>query len=44
MTNLDLLLERNRAFATTGAHTGLSMMPNQPIFDPPSQAHAEPSG
>ena len=26
------LLERNRAFATTGAHTGLSMMPNQPIF------------
>ena len=32
MTNLDPLLERNRAFATTGAHTGLSMMPNQPIF------------
>jgi carbonic anhydrase len=26
------LLERNRAFAATGAHTGLSMMPNQPIF------------
>ena len=32
MTSLDPLLERNRAFATTGAHTGLSIMPNQPIF------------
>jgi carbonic anhydrase len=32
MTNLDPLLERNRAFAATGAYAGLPMMPDQPVF------------
>jgi carbonic anhydrase len=32
MSNLDPLLERNKAFAATGAHAGLSMLPNQPVF------------
>ena len=32
MSNLDPLLERNRAFAATGAYAGLSIMPNQPVF------------
>jgi len=32
MSNLDPLLERNRAFADTGAHAGLSIMPNRPLF------------
>jgi hypothetical protein len=29
MSNLRPLLERNRAFAATGAHAGLSIMPRQ---------------
>ena len=32
MSNVDPLLERNRAFAATGAHAGLSIMPNRPLF------------
>jgi carbonic anhydrase len=32
VTNLQPLLERNRAFAATGTHTGLAMMPRQPVF------------
>ena len=32
MTNLDPLLERNRAFAATAAYAGLSMLPRQPVF------------
>ncbi len=30
MSNLRPLLERNRAFAATGAHAGLAIMPRQP--------------
>ncbi|HEY7431159.1 MAG TPA: carbonic anhydrase [Streptosporangiaceae bacterium] len=32
MSNLGPLLERNRAFAATGAHTGLAIMPRQPVL------------
>jgi len=32
MSNLDPLLERNRAFQGTGAYAGLSIMPKQPVF------------
>ena len=32
MSNLDPLLERNRAFEATGAYAGLSMLPEQPVF------------
>jgi carbonic anhydrase len=32
MSNLDPLLERNRAFAATAAHAGLSLLPAQPVF------------
>ena len=32
MSNLRPLLERNRAFAATGAHAGLAIMPRQPVF------------
>jgi carbonic anhydrase len=32
MSNLRPLLERNRAFATTGAHAGLAIMPRQQVF------------
>ncbi|MGI9007555.1 MAG: carbonic anhydrase [Streptosporangiaceae bacterium] len=32
MSNLQRLLERNRAFARSGAHSGLSMMPGEPVF------------
>jgi carbonic anhydrase len=32
MSNLRPLLERNRAFATTGAYAGLAIMPRQPVF------------
>jgi carbonic anhydrase len=32
MSNLRPLLERNRAFAATGAHAGLAVMPRQPVF------------
>jgi carbonic anhydrase len=32
MTNLRPLLDRNRAFAATGAHAGLAIMPRQPVF------------
>jgi carbonic anhydrase len=32
MSNLHPLLERNRAFAVTGAHAGLAIMPRQPVF------------
>ncbi len=32
MTNLDPLLQRNRAFAATGAYAGLSIMPSHPVF------------
>lgn len=32
MSKLDPLLERNRAFEATGAYTGLSLMPAQPVF------------
>jgi carbonic anhydrase len=32
MSNLDPLLERNRAFAATGAHAGLSILPKHPVF------------
>jgi carbonic anhydrase len=31
-TNLRPLLERNRAFAATGAHAGLAIMPRQQVF------------
>jgi carbonic anhydrase len=31
-TRLGPLLARNRAFAGTGAHTGLAIMPRQPVF------------
>ena len=45
MSNLRPLLDRNRTFAASGAHTGLEIMPRQPVFlvtcldprvDPPS--------
>jgi carbonic anhydrase len=32
MSNLRPLLERNRAFAATGAHAGLAIMPRQQVF------------
>ena len=32
MSNLRPLLERNRAFAATGAHAGLAIMPRQQLF------------
>jgi len=32
MSNLDPLLERNRAFEATGAYVGLAIMPRQPVF------------
>lgn len=32
MSNLQPLLERNRAFAATGAHAGLAIMPRQQVF------------
>jgi carbonic anhydrase len=32
MSNLHPLLVRNRAFAVTGAHAGLAIMPRQPVF------------
>jgi carbonic anhydrase len=32
MSNLRPLLERNHAFAATGAHAGLAIMPRQPVF------------
>jgi carbonic anhydrase len=32
MSKLQPLLERNRAFAATGAHTDLAIMPRQPVF------------
>ncbi len=32
MSNLRPLLERNRAFAATGAHAGLAIMPRRPVF------------
>jgi carbonic anhydrase len=32
MSNLDPLLERNRAFEATGAYAGLPITPNQPVF------------
>jgi carbonic anhydrase len=32
MSNLGPLLERNRAFAATGAHAGLAIMPRQPVL------------
>jgi carbonic anhydrase len=32
MSKLHPLLERNRAFAATGAHAGLAVMPRQPVF------------
>jgi carbonic anhydrase len=32
MSNLRPLLERNRAFAATGAHAGLAIMPRQEVF------------
>ena len=32
MSDLRPLLERNRAFAATGAHAGLAMMPRQQVF------------
>jgi carbonic anhydrase len=32
MSKLEQLLERNRAFAATGAYAGLSMLPRQPVF------------
>lgn len=32
MSNLRPLLDRNRAFAATGAHAGLAIMPRQPVF------------
>jgi carbonic anhydrase len=32
MSNLDPLLERNKAFARTGAHQGLSPMPSHQLF------------
>lgn len=32
MSNFDALLERNRAFAATGAYQGLTMLPAQPVF------------
>jgi len=32
MSNLLPLLERNRAFAATGAHAGLAIMSRQPVF------------
>jgi carbonic anhydrase len=32
VSNLQPLLERNRAFATTGRHAGLEMTPRQPVF------------
>jgi carbonic anhydrase len=32
MSNLRPLLDRNRTFAASGAHTGLEIMPRQPVF------------
>jgi len=32
MSNLRPLLERNRTFAASGVHTGLEIMPRQPVF------------
>ena len=32
MSNLDPLLDRNRAFQATGAYAGLSLMPKHPVF------------
>src|SRR5215472_19214444 len=32
MSNLRPLLQRNRTFAASGAHTGLEIMPRQPVF------------
>jgi carbonic anhydrase len=32
VSNFGPLLERNRAFAATGAHAGLAIMPRQPVF------------
>jgi carbonic anhydrase len=32
MSNLDPLLERNRAFHANGAYAGLSLIPNYPVF------------
>jgi carbonic anhydrase len=32
MSNLHPLLERNRAFAASGGHAGLAIMPRQPVF------------
>jgi hypothetical protein len=32
VSNLRLLLKRNRAFAATGAYAGLAIMPRQQVF------------